>query len=221
MPTHVPTRDAAELVQAVRKETAASGNRFLDLLESGDVPRERLVRLAGEQYRILGSDRRSFALLASRYPEPPAGDMFLSLAQGEGRALELLRDFAAALELSETDLTAYEPRPPAQTYPAYVAQRAAFGTAAEVALAMLANLEEWGAYCGRAADALTRRYGFDEDAVGFFRFFAEPPPGFGEQAAAVVAAGLEAGEDPADMARAARLLHAYEKAFWDALADGL
>ncbi|MEU6038561.1 hypothetical protein ABZ801_24430 [Actinomadura sp. NPDC047616] len=215
------THDATELVRAVREEAAASGNRFLELLEGGDVPRERLVWLAGEQYRILGSDRRSFALLASRYPEPPAGDMFLALAQGEGRALELLRAFAAALGLSDMDLIAYEPRPSAQTYPAYVAQRAVFGTAGEVALAMLANLEEWGAYCGHAADALTERYGFDEEAVGFFRFFAEPPPGFDGQATAVIAAALEAGEKPADMARAARLLHAYEKAFWDALADGL
>jgi hypothetical protein len=58
-------------------------------------------------------------------------------------------------------------------------------------------------------------------AVGFFRFFAGPPPGFTEQAASVVAAGLAAGEDPREAAQAALALHAYEIAFWDALADGL
>jgi hypothetical protein len=57
--------------------------------------------------------------------------------------------------------------------------------------------------------------------VGFFRFFAGPAPGFPEQAASVVAAGLAAGEDPQEAVRAALALHAYEIAFWDALADGL
>ena len=39
-------------------------------------------------------------------------------------------------------------------------------------LAMLANLKEWGAYCRRTADALQSRYGMNDVAVGFFRFFA-------------------------------------------------
>ncbi|MFD0857128.1 hypothetical protein ACFQ07_33290 [Actinomadura adrarensis] len=214
---------ARELVTRAREQTSAgrAGNRFLDLLERGAVPRERLVWLAGEQYRIVSSDQRSFALLASRYPEQPSGDLFLSLAQGEGQALALLADFATALGLETEDLNSYEPRPMAQAYPAYVAQRAAFGTAGEVALAMLANLEEWGTYCGRAADALREHYGMDETGVGFFRYFAQSPPGFAEQAEAVIAAGLASGGDPAEMARAARFLHAFESAFWDALAEGL
>jgi hypothetical protein len=86
---------------------------------------------------------------------------------------------------------------------------------------MLANLEEWGGYCGRVAGALVTRYGLPEPAVGFFRFFAAPAPGFTGQATSVVAAGLAAGEDPREAVRAALALHAYEIAFWDALADGL
>ncbi|WP_067469583.1 hypothetical protein [Actinomadura macra] len=214
---------ATELAARVRDEIAAAptGNRFLDLLETGRLPRERLVWLAGEEYRIVSSDRRSFALLAARYPDSPAGDLFLDLAQGEAQALKLLDGFVVALGESEKNLNAYEPHPFAQTYPAYLAQRAVFGTAAEVALAMLANLEEWGAYCSRTAKALGVHYGLDEDAVAFFTFFAESPPGFEERALAVVSAGLAAGDDPQEIARAARLLHAYENAFWDALAEGL
>lgn len=211
------------LLARAREEIAASGtgNRFVRLLEAGQAPRERLSWLAGEEYRIVGSDRRGFALLASRFAGPPAGEMFLALAQGEGQALALLQDFAAALGWSEKDLSAYEPRPMAQAYPAYLAQRAAFGTAGEVALAMLANLEEWGDYCGRVAGALRAHYGMDDTAVAFFEFFAETPPGFEDRATAVIEAALAAGEPPEGMARAARFLHAYETAFWDALAEGL
>ncbi|MFA1551259.1 hypothetical protein [Actinomadura chokoriensis] len=214
---------AAELVARTRRDIAggAAANRFVSLLEAGQLPRDRLVWLAGEEYRIVKSDRRSFALLAARYPDSSSGELFLGLAQGEGRALTLLGDFAAALGQSEKNLMAYEPKPLAQAYPAYLAQRAAFGTAAEVALAMLANLEEWGAYCARTARALRAEYGFPDTAVGFFDFFAEPPPGFEEQALDVIASGLASGDDPVEAARAARLLHAYETAFWDALAEGL
>jgi len=216
-------RLVSDLSGRVREQVSAvaSRNRFVDLLEAGDVPRDRLTWLAGEQFRIVGSDQRSFAVLAARFPDPPAGEMFLSLAQGELHALRLLADFAGALGWGERDLRAYEPRPLAQAYPAYLAQSALFGTCSGVALAMLANLEEWGGYCGRVAGALVTRYELSERAVGFFRFFATPAPGFTGQATSVVAAGLAAGEDPQEAVRAALALHAYEIAFWDALADGL
>jgi hypothetical protein len=208
---------AEELIHRAREENPRAGSRFLDLLEAGKVPREGLTRLAGEQYHIVNSDRRSFAVFAARFPEPPAGEMFLSLAGGESEALRLLADFAAALGMSEEDLKAYEPRPLAQAYPAYLAWSALSGTCSGMALAMLANLGEWGEYCGRVAEALTGRYGFTETAVGFFRFFAAPPQGFAERATEVIEHGLRAGEDPRDALRAARMLHAYEIAFWDAL----
>ena len=214
---------ASDLVGRVREQVAAGANRnrFVDLLEAGDVPRDRLTWLAGEQFRIVGSDQRSFALLAARFPDPPAGELFLSLAQGELQALRLLADFAAELGWGERELRAYEPRPLAQAYPAFLAWSALFGTCSGVALAMLANLEEWGGYCGRVAEALVTCYDLSERAAGFFRFFTTPPPGFTEQATSVVAAGLAAGEDPQEAVRAALALHAYEIAFWDALADGL
>jgi hypothetical protein len=212
---------AEDLVRRAHEENPPTGNRFLDLLEAGIVPRERLRWLAGEEHHIVSSDRRSFAVFAARFPEAPSGELFLALATGEGEALKLLAEFAAALGWDERDLRAYEPRPFAQAYPAYLAWSALAGTRSGMALAMLANLEEWGAYCGRVADALVERYGLAEQAVGFFRFFATPPLGFTEQATAVIAQGLAAGEDPGEAMRAPRMLHAYENAFWEALAEGL
>ena len=169
-------QSAADLIVRAREEISACTGRnlFVDLLEVAGVPQERLTWLAGEQFRIIGSDQRSFALLAARFPQPPASEMFLSLAQGELHALRLLSDFAAALGWGEEDLRAYEPQPLAQAYPAYLAWSALFGTCSGVALAMLANLEEWGGYCGRVAEALLARYDLAEEAVGFFRFFAGP-----------------------------------------------
>jgi hypothetical protein len=69
------------------------------------------------------------------------------------------------------------------------------------------------------AAALRDAYGADDAAVAFFEFFATSPPGFREDTLAVAQAGLDVGDDPREIRRAARLLQAYELQFWDALAE--
>jgi thiaminase len=204
--------DLTEVERSIREHP------FLAALESGQAPRSAIETLAGEQHRIIASDRRSFAQLAARFPTDPAGGFFLSMAEGEGLALGLLQDFAAAVGVDREWLTAYEPSPDCQAYPAFVAWLALNGSSTDVALAFLANLAAWGANCGRVADALRRRHGFDEPAVAFFTFFASPPPGFEQRALTVIDAGLAAGDDPAHARRATRLLQAYELRFWDGIA---
>lgn len=205
--------------QHISKETRP--NRFLTLLERGLVPKERLSRLAGELYHLVGSDRRSFALVASRFPVPPAGDLFLTMAEGEGEALKLLTDFAAAIGMEERELRAYEPQPLAQAYPAFLTQSALFGSASDIALALLANVQESGETYTRVADALVSQYGIDERGVGHFRFFADTPQSLLDQAMATLESGLAGGDDPAAAVRCARIVHGLENAFWSCLAGGL
>lgn len=210
-----------ELLERVRGELAATeqairSHRYLAALEEGRVTEDSLRLFAGEQHAILSADRRSFAHLAARFPEPPAGDLFLSLAQGEGEARRRLVAFAAGLGLGEEELRRHRPAPGCHAYTAYVAWLAVNGLRAEVALAFLANLAAWGDNCRRMAEALAPRYD-----VSFFDFFATPSPGFEEQALAVVDQGLSEGDSPERAGVAAGLLQAYELLFWDALADAL
>ncbi len=204
--------ELAEVERSIREHP------FLEALEAGQASGHALEALAAEQLLIIPSDRRSFAQLAARFPQDPAGAFFLSMAEGEGLALGLLQDFAAAVGVGEERLAAYESIPDCQAYPAFVAWLALNGSSADVALAFLANLAAWGANCGRVGDALHQRYGLDEGTVAFFTFFASPPPGFEQRSLAVIDAGLAAGDDPAHARRATRLLQAYELRFWDALA---
>jgi hypothetical protein len=208
-------RELGEVEEQIRS------HRFLAALEDGRIPRDRLAALAGEQNAVISSDRRSFALLASRFPEPPAGDLFLSLAEGEGRALLLLRGFATAVGMDEEALRAHETATGAQAYPSFVAWLALNGSRSDASLALLANLAAWGANCGRAAGALPARYGLDGEAVAFFTFFAEPPPDSEKNLLATLDEGLAAGDSGVRAGRAARLLQAYELLFWDALAEGI
>lgn len=217
---------AGDVVESLRSELAPveeaiRSHRFLVALEDGRVAQERLRAIAGEQRRVIASDRRSFAHLSARFAAPPAGRWFLSMAQGEDAALGLLEGYAAWLGLDERWLHTYEPDPRAQAYPAFVAWLALNGSASAVTLAFLANLDAWGENCARVARALRRAYHAGDDAVAFFEFFATPPSEFRTDTLQVLQASLDAGDDVHDARRAARLLQAYELSFWDALADGL
>ncbi|MQA86293.1 MAG: transcriptional regulator [Streptosporangiales bacterium] len=221
MSSRRPTAQELRERLSVELEPLAARPRFLELLKERKVPRERLTWLAGEQYHIISSDQRSFSLLAARFPEPPAGELFLDLAKGEAQALRLLVPYAAALGWTEDDLPTYQPKPLAQAYPHFLAWCALSGTRSAVALAMAANLRIWGSYCATTAAALQSGYGLTADSVEFFRWFAEPPEGFEDAALAVVQAGLDAGDDPEAALRAGHMMHAYELAFWKALGEGL
>src|SRR5918992_2068474 len=214
---------AAELLADTRSrladvEQTIRSHRFLEALAQRRLPEEHLRALASEQWTIIASDRRAFAMLASRFPSHLAGDFFLSMAQGEGQALSLLRSYAAWVGLDEGALDAYEPRAGCQAYTAYVSWLGLNGSRAEVALAFGANLTAWGDNCGRVAEALRQRYGAPEEAVAFFDFFATPPGGFETRIVAVVDEGFAAGGTPGPARRPPPVLPAPEPRFWDTLA---
>lgn len=205
----------AELVARAQQGIVQAPNRFLDALEAGTVSRDRIRDLAGELYWLVLSDQQSSALLAERFPDSP---LFRGMANGEEEALRLLFVFAAALGMTEADLRAYEPWPSSQSYPACIAQIAAFGQRSALPLALLVNVEESAGYYTRAANALVSRYGYTEQEVAHFRYFADTPDEMLKLAAEVVAVGLSEGDDPVMSVRAARMVNAYEAMFWSTLA---
>jgi thiaminase len=218
-----PTPKANKLIQELRAELAPveeqiRNHPYLTALENGQVSLDNLRAFAGEQYNILTSDLRSDALMVTRFGATPGGPFFVDLVNGEAIAVGLMVDFAAALGLTEADLQAYEPRPQGQTYPNHVTRLATQGSAADIAAAYLINFPVFGENTGRMAVALRTQYGFTAQQTAFFDFFSSLPPTFEPQALAIIEAGLDACDDPRAIRRSARLLQAYEKDFWDAVA---
>ncbi len=214
--------DARELIAETRAQLKAVEDKlfahpYLSAVEEGRITKEKLRLFAGEQYYIINSDLRSAALLVSRQGDASNRDFFLGALQGEAAARDALLAFAGALEMSEDDLRAHEPIPGCQAYPAYVAWLAAYGSAADFAAAFLVNLRAWGSSCARMSAALKGTYGLSSEAVAFFDLFATPGPQFEADSRRVIQAGLDRGVDLRGVARAARLIQAYELMYWDTL----
>lgn len=216
--TNQARRLVAELREALTGvEQQIRNHPYLTALENKQVSVENLKAFAGEQYHIIRSDLRSDALLVTRFGATPSGLFFRSILEGEIQALGLLLDFAKALGLNENDLQKYEPRPGAQAYPAYAAWLALYGSEAEVGAAFLVNFPVFGENTGRMGAALRNRYGLTPKETAFFDFFASPIPNLERDTLLAIESGLERGTDPLLIKRAARLLQAYEKFFWDAV----
>jgi thiaminase len=216
-------QQAKQLIAELRKELAGVEDQirhhpYLTALEDKQVSLENLKAFAGEQYNIIRSDLRSDALLVARFGTTPSEPFFRGILEGEIQALDLLLDFAKALGLNENDLKQYEPRPGAQAYPAYATWLALYGSEAEVGAALRVNFPVFGENTGRMATALRSRYGLSAKATAFFDFFASPIPNFECDTLRAIESGLQQGVDPRLIKRAARLLQAYEKFFWDAVA---
>lgn len=217
------TRTASETLRAAVQAPTTDGdtNRMVALITTGKAPLGALAALGFEQHHIIASDRRSFLHLAGRADgSAPAGAFFRGLAQGEDLALEKLSAFTTACGADERAVAAYHPQAGCQAYPAYVAWLALNADPVDVVIALTANFAAWGRYCAAVGQALRVHYGFDDEACGFFDFFAAPAPEPERQALDAVQAALDAGRLTDASARYSRLLRSYELMFWNTLADG-
>ncbi|MBV9111068.1 MAG: transcriptional regulator [Gemmatimonadetes bacterium] len=213
---------ARALCARIRRELAEveeriKGNSWLAELTAGRLPVAALRAFAGEQFQTISSDLRSFELLTQRFTADPAGSYLAAMVTGERTALHALEAFAAAVEFSGPGRQGYEPVPGCQAYPSYVARLARDGTPAQIAGAFVVNLDAWGGCCGRMADALVNTYQLTAPDCAFFAHFAGSTAELERISLEVIDAGLGQGNDPASIARAARLLQAYELMFWNSL----
>lgn len=214
--------DAQALCTRIRQdlidvEERIKGNSWLAELEAGRLSTGALRAFAGEQLHIIPSDMRSFEMLAQRFGTDPAHGYLTGMVAAERAALGALEAFASAVGLDSAARCSFEPVPGCQVYPSYVARLGRDGTPAQIAGAFLVNLEAWGTCCARMAAALPANYQISREGCAFFRHFAGPATELEQASLAVIETGLAHGADPVGIARAARLLQAYELLFWDSL----
>ena len=221
MPPVTPS-SAQALVHTIQEalqpmEQRLRQHAYLQALEEGRLTPSQLRYFVGEQRHIIPSDLRSIALLVSRCAAPASQQFFRAVLDGEAAALVALEPLATAVGMTPADLDAYEPTLGAQAYSAYLAWLCLYSNEAEVAAALSVNFAAWGASCGRMAQVLRQRYGWQEAAVRFFTQFAAAPPDVSFPALMVIETGLQQGVEARRIVRAARMLQGYELMFWDTL----
>ena len=213
---------ARELLESIRDELrpAESENRLVPLIEQGAAAPSVFGTIAAEETFIVRSDWRTLHLAAARAAEPTAREFFAGLAQGESLALTKLPALAAAGGMDAAALDAYEPMAGCQAYPSFFSWLALHAEPADMIVGVVANFAAWGDYCAAIAAAMRAKYGLDDEACGFFDFFATPVPEAIDQAVAAVQAGMDAGRSDERAARRyGRLFQTYELMFWNTIAD--
>lgn len=212
---------ALDLLQEIQRRLAPrdDDNRFVPLVTRGRAPKAALAALGVEELAIIDIDRRAFLFLAARSTHPAGIEFYTNLSQGETIALSKLPAYIAACGWGPDDIANYQPRSGCRTYPGYGSLLALNGDPVAVSLAMLANFAAFGRYCSAMAAALRARYDFDDEACGFFDFFATDTPELQALGLASVRDALAEGRDLGKAFEYARLLQDYELEFWNTLAE--
>lgn len=213
---------AEELLKLVEEdlqevELAIRAHPYVKAVRDGACPLPGLQAFVGTQYQLANSDARAIALMINRFGDRPCSPFFQDVMTGEFAAREGIVVLAAKLGMSEKDLAAYEPTAFGFAYGCYLMWLANHGTAAEIMSGMLVNFAAWGANCAGIGEGLRAHYSCNRADTAFVDGFAELPS-FREDALPVIQEGLDHGEAPDNIRRAARLFQAYEKMFWDDMA---
>jgi len=117
------------------------------------------------------------------------------------------------LGIEVKDPVTLEVMPEAIQYTHYLSWLANYATTREFALAITVNMPVWGSNVTRLGNALRSRYGIRE--VGFFDVFKGPYTELEDRAVRI--SGDLDGESAVRVMNMARIIQAYEKAFWDAI----
>jgi hypothetical protein len=210
-------RNLIDEATAAMAETDAAirGHRFVVAIESGKADRAALHLFCGNQYQMWKSNNAAVSM--ARFADHPYRDVFLTPPEIEEGAADEIAALAQRLGMDAETLQRFEPAPEAFGYAAYKAWLICFGSAAEMACARALNLAAWGHNCGMISRGLQAHFGLNPWETGFFAVFSGLQE-LQDKAVRVIDNDLQNGVEPFMIIRAARMMQAYEKMFWDAMA---
>ncbi|MFP3161168.1 MAG: TenA family transcriptional regulator [Vulcanisaeta sp.] len=209
---------ARELLDRVRRELEPLNNQILNHplirdAEDGKLGMNTIRAFVINQWYIINHDLRSLAIGLSRSRTIEELEFFKTLLDGDYVALHELMKLMRELGIEVKDPVTFEVMPDAIQYTHYLSWLANYATTREFALAITVNMPVWGGNVIRLGNALRSRYGIRE--VGFFDVFKGPYTEL-ENKAVNIAGDLDE-DSVVRVMNMARIIQAYEKAFWDAI----
>jgi thiaminase len=213
---------ATELIQQIRADLetvdqAIHQHRFLNAVEKGEVSEQALRTFPGHQYHLMVSIIRANAHMLQRFGGTRFHEFFYGLLSGAITGYSSLKVLAQRLGMGHEDLAHFEVDPDGFAYASYITWLADNGSVGEILCGLSVNKPSWGHNCARLGAALRSKYGFAIEETAFLDRYAGATV---DEKALVEAAkyDLICQVSPQRIARAARLIQAYELRFWDAMA---
>lgn len=204
-----------EELQPIRKKIL--NHPFPKSVERGKTPLEKLRFFAEQQFHIVSGDFRNLALYITLSKEQRERDFFLSLIEGERKALSNLFKLAKALGLGEKELTESEPHPGALSFTNYFTRLGVYGTPGDIASAIVIDFEVWGENCRRISTGLKKHYGLKDEDTLFLDGFYPIAPEFYRGIEEIVQGYIGKEESRKNMKTSAKLALYYELMFWDTM----
>ncbi|MFF5773184.1 amidohydrolase family protein [Streptomyces californicus] len=206
-----------QLVEAMKPdvERFVSGNRLVELAQSGRIRPEHFRRLLLAEYQCQEAELSTYALLVARHRHEIPATMFSFIQHTIATARGLLREAAPSVGVSGPDIP---PVPVDQGLFRVVRDLTWMGTQAgpaEAALYLHTDLSTWCTLFSRIVDASRQLPDAPHPVLTYMESWGErPPPEVAEGALEVLAYGLARGEEPARILHTARQLGALVDPYW-------
>ncbi|MFD8944944.1 metal-dependent hydrolase family protein [Streptomyces californicus] len=212
-----------QLVEAMKPdvERFVSGNRLVELAQSGQIRPEHFRRLLLAEYQCQEAELSTYALLVARHRHEIPATMFSFIQHTIATARGLLREASPSVGVSGPDIP---PVPVDQGLFRVVRDLTWMGTQAgpaEAALYLHTDLSTWCTLFSRIVDASRQLPDAPHPVLTYMESWGErPPPEVAEGALEVLAYGLARGEEPARILHTARQLGALVDPYWDYVEAG-
>ncbi|MER5817893.1 amidohydrolase family protein [Streptomyces californicus] len=212
-----------QLVEAMKPdvERFVSGNRLVELAQSGQIRPEHFRRLLLAEYQCQEAELSTYALLVARHRHEIPATMFSFIQHTIATARGLLREASPSVGVSGPDIP---PVPVDQGLFRVVRDLTWMGTQAgpaEAALYLHTDLSTRCTLFSRIVDASRQLPDAPHPVLTYMESWGErPPPEVAEGALEVLAYGLARGEEPARILHTARQLGALVDPYWDYVEAG-
>jgi thiaminase len=201
--------------QPLRRKILA--HPFVASVENGKASREKLKYFVKQQFHIINGDFRNLALYIAFSPTQWIRDFFLELINGESSALYNLFKLAKAVGVDAKRLESSEPDAGSLAFTNYFTRLATYGTAGEIASALIIDFEVWGENCNKLSKGLKKHYQLTSEDTRFLEGFYPINPKFYDNVMKIIGDFVTKEKERIKMRTAARLGLDYELIFWNTI----
>ncbi len=207
--------EVREEFQPLRKKILT--HPFVGSVEKGKASVEKLRFFVEQQFHIVSGDFRNLALFIAFSSNQWIRDFFFELIHGERTALDNLFRMAKALGIGDQELDASEPHAGTLAFTNYFTRLATYGTAGEIASAIIIDFEVWGENCSRISKGLKKHYNLTSEDTEFLDGFYPISSQFYDKITKIIGEYTRTEKDMKKMRIATRLGLDYELMFWDTM----